>query len=108
MPLVMLLCAPGVRATDTDATAAGRYRRTCAECHDKGKSKRSDARGAPRLGDARAWESRVGKGRDALYRRLLAEPHGRDLAEDRRSEWRGRLTDADVGDVLDYMLEQLP
>jgi cytochrome c5 len=93
---------------DADARWEQRYRQACAECHDKGKAKRPDARGAPRLGDARAWESRMAKGREAMYKKLLTAPHGREVPESKKQEWRGDLIDTEIGNVLDYMLEQLP
>ena len=38
----------------------GKYGRSCAMCHASG------AAGAPKTGDARAWEPRLAKGMDAL------------------------------------------
>jgi cytochrome c5 len=108
---LLFLAAPLVApnaAAEAGPLGAEPYRRACAECHNKGKSKRPDGRGAPRLGDARAWESRIAKGPESIYKKLLNEPHGRDVPEDKKSEWRGGLGDAEIRDVLDYMLEQLP
>jgi cytochrome c5 len=98
----------GQAVSDADSRWEQQYRQTCAECHDKGKAKRPDARGAPRLGDARAWESRIAKGREAMYRKLLTGPHGRENPQPKKQEWRGDLIDNEIGNVLDYMLEQLP
>jgi cytochrome c5 len=112
--IALALAIPGhlalvpTAAASADPRWVARYRQACADCHDKGKSKRPDARGAPRLGDSRAWESRIAKGREAMYKRLLTAPHGREIPESRTSEWRGGLGDAEIGSVLDYMLEQLP
>jgi cytochrome c5 len=50
-------------AADTNTTDGSEavYKKTCATCHAIGVA------GAPKLGDAAAWEPRLSKGMDALY-----------------------------------------
>lgn len=51
------------------------YRRICFSCHDPGVNLLASL-GAPRLGDRRAWESRVGAGVDGLYGRIVVKRSG--------------------------------
>ena len=54
--LFALGCVWSAQAADGEAI----YRQTCAACHDAGVA------GAPKLGDAAAWQERRGKGVDAM------------------------------------------
>ena len=63
--------APTAPAASTGDTAAAPsadlahgeqvYRKSCAFCHDRGTA------GAPKLGDAQAWATRIAQGNDVLY-----------------------------------------
>ncbi|MDG1065308.1 MAG: c-type cytochrome [Luminiphilus sp.] len=53
--MVIVTVAPVLAEPDM-----GKYGRSCAMCHVSG------AAGAPKTGDARAWEPRLAKGMDAL------------------------------------------
>ena len=86
------------------------YERVCSDCHQKG-AKNKLAKGAPRLGDRRAWESRVAKGADNLYSKMMsAKVHGKE--EDAVWQttnpfiWREDLSDAQIRQALEYMLQQ--
>jgi cytochrome c5 len=99
------LCAVG---QETPGEAS--YQRVCSKCHDKGKSKTPAGRGAPRLGDARAWESRIEKGIDSIYQKVISSKHGKaddDQHEDLKN-FRQDLTDQQVRAVIEYMFEQVP
>lgn len=70
------------------------YQSKCSVCHATG------AAGAPKLGDAEAWEPRIGKGMDTLYASAIngflgMPPKG--LCMD--------CSDAEIKDTVDYMVE---
>jgi cytochrome c5 len=54
--VVLMLSAAGAMAAD----APEKYQRSCFACHSSG------AAGAPKTGDAAAWEPRMAKGMDAM------------------------------------------
>jgi cytochrome c5 len=54
--VVLMLSAAGAMAAD----APEKYQRSCFACHSSG------AAGAPKTGDAVAWEPRMAKGMDAM------------------------------------------
>jgi cytochrome c5 len=86
------------------------YERVCSDCHAKG-AKNKLAKGAPRLGDRRAWESRVSKGADVLYAKMMkAKVHGKedDVVWQTTNPyiWREDLNDAQIRQALEYMLQQ--
>ncbi len=56
-----LTSAMGLAAED-DTALTERYTKSCAVCHDYG------AAGAPKTGDAAAWEPRLGKGMEQLVK----------------------------------------
>jgi cytochrome c5 len=56
--IVALFVSVAVQAADQ--AVIDRYGKTCVVCHDSG------AGGAPKTGDAAAWEPRLAKGMDAL------------------------------------------
>lgn len=71
------------------------YERVCAACHAAGVA------GAPITGEAEAWESRLAKGKETLYRNAInglnaMPPKGGDPS----------LADEEVQRAVDYMLEQ--
>ena len=70
---------------------------TCRLCHAE------PASGAPQIADKAAWASRLGKGREALYR---SAPNG--LAAPKGTEMPARggnlsLSDAQIRTAVDYM-----
>ena len=70
------------------------YQTKCSVCHASG------AAGAPKFGDAAAWEPRIGKGMDTLYTSAIngflgMPPKG--LCMD--------CSDAELKDTVDYMVE---
>jgi cytochrome c5 len=112
-PMAWLLAA---LATGTPAAVRAQehpgevhYRRVCSKCHDKGKGTTPAGRGAPRLGDARAWESRVAKGIDQIYKKVIGSQHGKaDEPHDDLKNFRADLSDEQVRSVIEYMFEQVP
>ena len=54
-----------VAAAASEFDAAGAYQMSCNACHGTG------AAGAPMLGDAGAWEARLGKGMEALMSNVI-------------------------------------
>lgn len=69
------------------------YARVCAPCHGSGLA------GAPRLGDANAWEPRLAEGYDRLVTSSL---RGRGAMPPKGGH--AGLTDAEVIAALDYMI----
>jgi cytochrome c5 len=77
------------------------YRKVCYICHDKG-VRISKSLGAPRIGDAEAWESRKLKGVDSLYEFVVNPPPGAFRMPV------GALSEAEVRAAILYMLNQIP
>lgn len=71
---------------------------TCIGCHLDGLA------GAPPVGDARAWAPRLAKGRPVLLRHALEGFFGPDSIMMPPRGGNERLSDAEVGAALDYML----
>ena len=71
------------------------YQSTCAACHATG------AAGAPRLGDAKAWNSRFAAGIGVLYRSAIS---GKGAMPARGGN--ARLSDAEVEAAVNYMVLQ--
>ncbi len=71
------------------------YRQSCAVCHDKGVA------GAPKLGDATAWSTRLAQGMDALYASSLRGKGAMPAKGGNPS-----LADADVKAAVDFMAAQ--
>jgi len=106
----VLLLSAGV-AVGAPPPGEADYQRVCADCHDKGADKNKLSRGAPRLGDRNAWESRLRKGVGGLYKPMIEAPrHGKkdDAAWDSANPfiWREDLSDEQIRVVIEYMLEQ--
>jgi cytochrome c5 len=81
---------PGVAPRSGEAT----YKEACAACHDAGIA------GAPRLGDAKAWEPRLARGMEALYAvGLNGKPGTAMVAKGGQSG----LSDAEVRAAVDHM-----
>lgn len=75
------------------------YRRICFSCHDHGVNLLA-ALGAPRLGDRRAWESRIGAGVDGLYGRIVVVRQGNFLMPT------ADLTADEIKAAIGFMLDQ--
>ena len=73
----------------------GTYNAACISCHNPGIS------GAPRLGDVDAWQARAAKGRQALVNSTV---NGLNSMPAKGMCW--QCSDEDLGDAVDYMLEQ--
>jgi cytochrome c5 len=83
----------------TDSVASGEavYNRACAGCHMTG------AAGAPRVGDAPAWESRIAKGSAAL---VLSAINGVPGTAMMARGTCGACSDDDIRAAVEYMVEQ--
>lgn len=71
---------------------------TCIGCHADGLA------GAPPVGDAAAWAPRIAKGRPTLLKHALKGFFGPDSSMMPPRGGNDRLSDAEVGAALDYML----
>ncbi len=71
------------------------YRQACAFCHDKGVA------GAPKIGDAAAWNARLAQGIDALYTAAIRGKGAMPAKGGNPS-----LSDTDVNAAVDYMIAQ--
>ena len=92
----VVTAAPAIDATASSEPRTGEeiYNKACTTCHMVG------AAGAPKLGDAAAWEPRIAKGIDVLYTNSINGFNGmppRGLCMD--------CTDDELHATVDYMLE---
>ena len=71
------------------------YNEACISCHNPGIG------GAPRLGDTDAWQASAAKGRQTLVNSTI---NGLNSMPAKGMCW--RCTDEDLGDAVDYILEQ--
>lgn len=71
------------------------YRQSCAFCHDKGVA------GAPKLGDAAAWSTRMKQGVDTLYSTALRGKGAMPAKGGNPS-----LSETDIKAAVDYLLAQ--
>ena len=92
--------------TSSDAKAAydvvaGKkvYETTCAACHKGG------LLGAPKLGDKAAWAPRLTQGLDVLVSKSIKGFQGKTGTMPARGG-DAKLTDAQVGNSVDYLIEQ--
>lgn len=84
-----------VAAAGFDAKAT--YDKTCATCHAIGVA------GAPKLGDAAAWEPRIGKGMDVLYNSGI-----NGLAPGMPAKGMCfTCSDDDIKSIVDYMVDSV-
>ena len=100
-----LMLPPAARAQPFDAPDlsghdVGRrvWQGTCIGCHADGLA------GAPPVGDAAAWAPRVAKGRPTLLQHALGGFFGPDHSMMPPRGGNPKLSDAEVGAALDYML----
>lgn len=87
--------APG----KTDDTASGEavYKRACVGCHKTG------AAGAPRVGDASAWESRIARGSASLVQTAINGVPGTAMMARGTC---GACSDDDIKAAVEYMIAQ--
>ena len=87
--------APG----KTDDTASGEavYKRACVGCHMTG------AAGAPRVGDASAWESRIARGSASLVQTAINGVPGTAMMARGTC---GTCSDDDIKAAVEYMIVQ--
>jgi cytochrome c5 len=81
---------PGTTPRSGEAT----YNDACAACHDAGIA------GAPKLGDAKAWEPRLARGMEALYAVGLNGKPGTAMVA---KGGQAALSDAEVRAAVDHM-----
>jgi cytochrome c5 len=91
-------CAAATTTSDVASTGGGGgeagYSKTCATCHAMGVA------GAPKLGDAAAWEPRITKGMDTLYGSVINGLGGMPA--------KGlcfTCSDDDIKAIVDYMVD---
>lgn len=86
--------APAIDTASGPRSGEEIYNKACTTCHNTG------AAGAPKLGDAAAWEPRVAQGMDTLYANAINGIRGmppRGLCMD--------CTDEEIKATVDYILE---
>jgi cytochrome c5 len=96
--LVASLAACSSESAETLADAhpgQSTYNEACISCHNPGIS------GAPRLGDADAWQPRAAKGRQAL---VASTVNGLNAMPAKGMCW--QCSDEQLAHAVDYMLEQ--
>lgn len=93
-PPATAAAAPSAPAPDL-AHGEQIYRKACAYCHDKGVA------GAPKIGDAAAWNPRLAQGMDTLYTVSLRGKGAMPAKGGNLS-----LADADVKAAVDYLVAQ--
>ena len=74
------------------------YKKACISCHMTG------AAGAPKLGDASAWESRIAKGSSALVQSAITGVPGTAMMARGAC---GTCSDDDIKAAVDYMIAQV-
>ena len=87
----------GVSSTQIPKTGEQVYVAVCKACHDSG------AVGSPKIGDGKAWESRLAQGKSALYESAL---NGRGMMPARGGA--NELHDEEIRAGVDYMLTRIP
>lgn len=87
----------GVSSTEIPKTGEQVYVAVCKACHDSG------AVGSPKIGDGRAWESRLAQGKSALYESAL---NGRGMMPARGGA--NELHDEEIRAGVNYMLTRIP
>ncbi len=89
--------AVSVGASSPDLTAAeAAYKTACFACHDFAVA------GAPKLGDKAAWSSRIATGYDALLQTAL---NGKGAMPAKGGAT--HLSDAEVGDIVTFMMDKV-
>lgn len=86
---------PAVVAVSGGASVESNYNKSCATCHNAGVA------GAPKFGDAEAWEPRIAKGMDTLYENGI---NGMPPAMPQRGLCFS-CSDDDIRALVDYMVQ---
>lgn len=92
--------APGESPVASELDGERVYRIACTACHGAGIA------GAPKTGDADAWAPRIDQGMDTLVRRAIDGYQG-DAGFMPARGGHPNLTDEQVRDAVQYMVEQL-
>ena len=75
------------------------FEKTCKLCHGTGVA------GAPKAGDAEAWNERVAKGKETLYTHAINGFRGKAFMPPKGGN--RKLSDDEVKSAVDYMLQML-
>lgn len=94
LALAILGCAPFGAAHAQNDKGKAIYDKVCVACHSAGIA------GAPKLGDAKAWEPRIKAGIDALYESALKGKAPAMPAKGGATD----VPDADIKAAVDYMV----
>lgn len=73
------------------------YKTTCSICHQSG------LRGAPKIGSAHDWESRLAQGKETLYKRAIGGYRGEKGSMPSRGS-NAKLSENEVKAAVDYMV----
>ena len=82
------------------ADGAATYDKACKACHMTG------AAGSPKIGDKAAWEPRIAQGMDVLYDHAINGFDGDAMTPMLPKGGRMDLSDQEVRDAVDYMIEE--
>ncbi len=77
------------------ADGAALYKTACFACHDAGVA------GAPKLGDKKLWEPRVGKGVDAMVKTVIT---GKGAMPPKGGT---QMTEAQIREVVEFMVSKV-
>jgi len=92
--------ATSTAGTQNDAAQGEKiYNKVCAACHAAGIA------GAPKTGDQEAWKPRIAKGMDTLYSNAIKGFQGSTGVMPPKGGATS-LSDQDVKDAVDYMVQQ--
>lgn len=92
-----LLVCPGIALSAEGGKQV--YEKTCATCHAAGIA------GAPKLGDAEAWQPRIEKGMDTLVDHAVNGYQGKAGMMPAKGG-NPSLSDAEIDAAVKYMIEQ--
>lgn len=96
---VCAICSTVASASDTVAGKALYDTKSCMACHNTGLS------GAPKLGDKKAWAPRIAQGNDLLVSHAIVGFSGSAGTMPAKGD-DTTLTDAQIGDIVAYMVEK--
>ena len=96
---VCSICSTVASASDSAAGKALYDSKSCMACHNTGLS------GAPKLGDKKAWEPRIAQGVDLLVSHAVNGFAGSAGTMPAKGD-DATLTDAQIGDIVAYMVEK--
>lgn len=96
----MVACSSNAFAAPLDAKAGkATYDASCVSCHKDG------IMGAPKTGDKAAWKDRIAQGVDAMVGKSIKGFQGKKGMMPAKGG-NPKLTDAQVGNAVAYMVEQ--